>query len=287
MISVYDEIWRRGLENGMLCATTADNHMIEIYLYAGLIINVKMRGFSPEQALEVIAGGAIRDIGIRPGRVNTGDLSAEVLEKTLMQTISRANVQDKASVLKLVRTLNLMLQAAADGNEGFAVLPDRLEDYLSGINPNFSMKRIDMLVRLEGLKKLFGEMLLLDYTRMPVDDKKAVGWVLEQIGLTGGNVLADNVAFYIFFGELISKVIIANTKKDDGLGAKKGVVKLSQVKYPQLSSGSKVSVFYRMKKVADMPVNLHKATNTDVIFTKADLDSLGLQEGHPVAIVPQ
>jgi hypothetical protein len=286
MISVYDEIWRRGLENGMLCATTTDNHMIEIYLYAGLIINVKMRGFSMAQALAVLAEGAIRDIGVRPGRVNTGDISAEVLEKTLMQTISRANLQDKVSALKLIRTFSLMLQAA-DGNEGVKAVPALLEDYLSGINPNFSVKRLDMLSRLDQLKKLFGDMFPFDYTKMPGEDKKAIAWVLDAIGPAAGNILAENMAYYVFFGELKDQVIVARAKKDDGLGAKKGALKLSQVKYPQLLSGSKVSVFYQMKKIADMPVNLHSGTNPEITFAWADLNSLGLQDGQLVAIVPQ
>jgi hypothetical protein len=287
MLPVYTAIEKDGFEDGVIFITTTDNRLIELHLYAGLIINIKSRVLSADDALQLITEGKFTGMNMQAKAVSLDTTQPAIIEKTLAVVGDRPFAPQRVPESRLVHLLGLLAYLASSSQSDYAAISKKLTGRLESLYPDFSLDLITIKRRIRDLYTSNGiEIPELPAETAAHDHAAILNTVLNRVRLLWEDaVLATTIVYYIFFGRLIHQVHAAKVKKDDGFGAKAGSVKLSKAVYPQFPDKETVLVFHQSRKLGDMHIVSSPDKRPEVIFSKLDLDRFGLKEGDSVILL--
>ena len=286
MLPVYTAIENDGFEDGVIFITTTDNRLLELHLYAGLIINIKSRVLSAEEALKVITDGEFKGMNMLAKAVSLDTIQPAIIEKTLAVVGDRPFDPKRVPESRLVHLLGLLAYLASGSQSDYAAIFRKLTSRLESLYPDFSLDLMTIKRRIRDLYMSNGiEIPELPAETASHDSAAILNTVLNRTRLWDNTVLAATIIYYIFFGRLINQVHAAKVKKDDGFGARAGSLKLSKTVYPQFPDKGTLLVFHQNRELGEMLITASPDKRPEVIFAKLDLDRLSLKDGDSVILL--
>jgi hypothetical protein len=284
---IYAALAKNNLQDGIVYVTTQDNRLLEVYVFGGIIINVRSNSLSVVDAINTILEGAVKDVKAGGPVAKANNIQPFVVKKLLPLTTPYIFSPQKPKLPAIVRALKLMGHTAKSDIGEIRDLTNVIALEISKINPKLNIDKVTIQNRIRKLKETYGmEMLGLASDFMPAGDKETLAWIFDYVNLGESNALLDNIMYFIFFGEFSEQPITAKIKKDEGFGAKSGFVRLSKVIYQRFSDNSSATIFYQNKQKAALGINWITEKKPDILFTNPDMERLGLNEGAVITLIP-
>lgn len=283
---IYAALEKNNLQNGIVYVTTQDNRLLELYVFGGIIINIRSNSLSVVDAINTILEGAVKDIKAGGTVVKITNIQPFVVKKLLSLTAPYIFSPQKPKLPAIVRALKLMGYTAKSDIGEIRDLTNDIALEISKINPKLNIDKVTIQNRIRKLKETYGmEMLGLASDFMPAGDKETLAWIFDYVNLDESNALLDNIMYFIFFGEFLEQPITAKLKKDEGFGGKSGFVKLSKIIYQRFSGNSSATIFYQNKQKATLEISWNTEKKSDFLLTKPDMERLGLKEGDIITLI--
>jgi len=157
---------------------------------------------------------------------------------------------------------------------------------ISALYPGFLPDIATIKKRIDRLDEVFGiSTSFLAGKPLPVDIYSVPQWVFTHFDSISNNLMKEVVLYFLFFGEIFKKVITTVVEKETSLGAKQGFAILSKAVYPELQENSFALVFKGAEAAGEIKINWHTDKKTSILFTKADLDKLGLESEKKINLI--
>jgi hypothetical protein len=285
--NVYSLIEEKGFGDGMVFIALQDDTIINATLYSGIIISFKCPRLSFEQILTALAKGAIKNITFQKAEINLDTMQADVIAESFPAAVAASALNPKRTVLsRLLRTVRIMSGLAKldqdHGSKSFDIVSRQISALYPGFLPDSATikKRIDRLDEAFGISTGF-----LADRPLPGDMYSVPQWVFTQFDAISNSLMKDVVLYFIFFGEIFKRVITTVAEKETSLGAKQGFATLSKVVYPELKDSSSALIFNGAERVGEIKINWNADKKGAVLFTKADLDKVGLKSGNKINLI--
>jgi len=285
--NVYSLIEEKGFGDGIVFIALQDNTIINATVYSGIIISFKCPRLSFDQILDALSKGAIKDITFQKSEVNPETTQADVIAETFPAAVAASALNPKRTVLsRLLRTVRIMSGLTRfdkdHGSKSFDIVSRQISALYPGFLPDLATikKRIDRINEVFGISTGF-----LAGKPLPVDIYSVPQWVFTHFDAISNSLMKEVVLYFIFFGEVFKKVITTVAEKETSLGAKQGFAILSKVVYPELKDSGSALVFKGAEAVGEIKIDWHTDKKDAVLFTKADLDKLGLESGKKINLI--
>jgi hypothetical protein len=285
--NIYSLIEEKGFDDGMVFIALHDNTIINVTVYSGIIIFFKCPRLSFDQILATLSKGDIKDITFQKSAVNLETTHADVIAQTFPAAVAASALNPaRTAFSRLLRIVRIMSGLTRlDNNHGgkaFDIVTRQISALYPGFLPDIATvkKRIDKLAEEFGVSTDF-----LADKPLPIDIYSTPQWVFTHFDAIGDSLMKEVVLYFIFFGEVIKKVITAVAEKETSLGAKQGYAILSKVLHPELKDCKSATIFNGTEKIGEIKIDWHTDKKNLALFTKADLDKLGLKSGNKINLI--
>lgn len=285
--NVYSLIEEKGFGDGMVFIALQDDTIINATVYSGIIISFKCPRLSFDQILAALSKGVIKDITFQKSEVNPETTQPDVVAQTFPASVAASALNPKRTVLsRLLRTVRIMSGLTRldkdHGSKAFDIVSRQISALYPGFLPDIATikKRIDRLDEAFGISTGF-----LTGKPEPGDIYSVPQWVFTHFDAISNNLMREVVLYFIFFGEIFKKVITTVVEKETSLGAKLGFAILSKAAYPELKDSGSALVFKGAEKIGEIKIDWHTNKKNTILFTKADLDKLGLESGERINLI--
>lgn len=287
MASFYATIEEKGFDTGIAFIMAQNASVIEAHLYSGVVIFFKSLRMTFEQISDILARGDIREVTFRKAEIRPETAQARVVGLTFPAAIAASAMSpSRTSLSRLLRIVRLMSSLTkVDRVEGMNAF-DIMSRQLSLLYPRFLLDSSTLKKRISKISDEFGiETRFLDQKPMPPDIYSFPDWVVSNFSAVPDSLMREVVLYYVFFGEVFKKFIRTIVEKEASLGAKQGYAALSQEAYPGLQDSGSAAVYRGAEKVGDIKLNWSTSKKNAALFTKADLDKLGLNNGDTIELI--
>jgi hypothetical protein len=285
--SIYKTIEEKGFDNGVAFITTPNESIIEAHIYSGIIIYIKSLRLSFDQIYGILSSGDIKEISFRKAEVKADIVQPQVITQTFPKAVS-AFVTNLGTtpLIKLITVVNLLsVLTRVDEKEGMKAF-DIMCRQLSTVYPEFLPEVSTLNKRMGRVADEFG--IPAEFFRnksLPANIYSAPTWVFSNLESLPTGSMKDVILYFIFFGNMFPKAIRTTVGKETSLGAKQGYATLSKAVHAELQNNSSASIFRGTEKLGDIKINWNTDKKSTALFTKADMDKLGLQNDEKVNLI--
>jgi hypothetical protein len=284
--SLYATIEEQGFDEGTLFMMTPNNSVVEAHLYSGIIIYFKSLRLSFDEICGCLTSGDLTEITFQKSEIKPEIAQGLVIAQTFPAAIAASALNPaKTTLFKLNRIVRLMSSLIKSdkkaGHQACEIISRQVTTLYRGFLPDIPAikSRINWLGEKFGISTNFPE------NKMPVDLYEIPDWVFKNIESLTDNLIRELVLYFIFFGEVFKKFIRTAVEKETSLGAKQGFAVLSKAVYPELQNSKSVILFNGAERIGDMKIDWHTDKKHSVLLTKADLDSLSLENGTKINLL--
>ena len=281
---IYSAFRKKNFEDGRAYIITGSNHLIEAKVYSTVIINLKSRTLSNDQIVEALLADDISKVNDSPEAVGLEDIQPAVIKKLFRAEAPFILDPEDAAPQRLFSVLKLMGQLSrndGDGIEAFDIIADEiLRRY-----HHFSLERVDVKKRITSFSNDYAiNSPFLNTETIPPGNRSIPDWVFNSL-VVDDLIFKNIILYYIFFGELRPPMFRATVKKESGLAAKNGFVRLSRVFYKDMTANNHITIFKGSLKAGELPVAWHSDNKADLFVTNADLNKCRLSDGETVNLI--
>lgn len=282
---IFSLIESKKIDNGAAFIITEGNHIIEASLYGGFIIHLKCRALSLDQIVDTLSGDKTKDVNVNPAQPRLDLLQPAAIEKTF--PLSSPYLFDAAviSPRRLVMILRLMGQLVRAGDEGLAAF-DVISHELAKRYPKFSLDGATLQKRMQWFRDQYGIQALSAVGRTaPPEGYETVPWAFDMTATLDEGLITDSLHCFTFLGDLFQFIFRAPAKKEAGLGAKNGHVRVSSAVYETQRDSRSVMLFRAEKKLGELEINWHSDKRPELFVTKNDLEKLRIGDGDHLNVI--
>ena len=282
--NLYSVIKKRGFEEGHVYIITSSKHLIEVEIYAALIVHVKSRTLSYEHIIDALLADDISRVNESPGSLKMEEFQTATIKKVFRVSAPFILAPDEASPQRLFNIIKLMGHLAKSDPDGIEAF-DIIADEITRRYPNFSLERADIKRRIYDFSNEYlASSPFLNSDTIPSDRREIGDWVFNSIVLHD-SVLKDVVLYSVFFGVMLWPVVKTLAKKESGLAAKVGFARLSKKVYNLDSENNIVAVFKGITKMGELNLRWNTEKKPGIFIAKADLDKINIRDGDAVCLV--
>lgn len=285
--AIYSTIEEKNFDEGIAFIMTHKNSIIEAHIYSGIIINFKCLRLSLDQICNALSSGEINEITFQRTEVRPETAQARVIAHTFPGAVAASAIAPArtplSKLLKISRLLSSLTKSDKDeGRKAFDLICRQIILHYPGFLPDASTikKRIGRVADEFGISTKF-----LDNMPVPTDIYLIPEWVFSNFEAMGNGLMKDVALYYILFGEYLKKFVRTTAAMETSFGAKQGFAILSKAIYPQLQDNSIAIIFKGAEKVGEMKIDWHTDKKNTMLFTKVDLDKLGLDSGSKINLI--
>lgn len=283
---IYDELERAHFANGTMYSIGADNHVVELMMYAGFIINAKCRGRTLDETIDHLKVGDFKQVKLTEGEVRLESIHSTTLLKLAPLCAADAlkpssmNPQRMALIISLIAHLDASEEA--DGLQAALMLTSYIEQFYA----TFSLDRTAIQKRITSLGAEHNIIIpSLHQDMVPLEAKRIPGWIMSVLSKVPSRRLRSFAQYYVLFGESPQKMLGILAKKDTSLGAKPGFIKLSKALYAPYSNSETVTLFGNLRNAGDYGIIWHSENKRELLITKADFERSGLGQSDTVVVL--
>jgi len=285
--SVYATIEEQGFDEGIIFMMTPDNSVIEAHLYSGIIIYFKSLRLSFEQICNALSSGDLTEITFRKSEIKPETARGLMLERTFPAAVAASAINPaKTTPSKLIRIARLISSLLKSDKETGRKACEIMSRQIAVLYPGFLPDIAAIKLRIGKLGEEFGiTTTFFDNKPLPVDIYSTPEWVFTQFEAVNNSLMKEVILYFIFFGSIFKKAIRTTVEKETSLGAKQGFAILSKAIYPELKDSSSAIIFKGAEKIGEIKIDWHTDKKNTILFTKADLDTLGLENGNKINLI--
>lgn len=283
---IYDELARADFVDGTMYVISADNHIVELMMYAGFIVSAKCRGRGLDEIVELLKTGDFKQVRLTPGEVKLGTVSAEAIKKLAGFCAADALKPASMEPERMVRIISLISHLDVSEAEGSLQAAAELTSFIERFYPTFSFDRAAIQKRIVSLSAEHNVNISgLHQDVVPDDAKRIPGWIVTVLEKVPSLRLRGFAQYYLLFGESPQKMLGLTAKKDTSLGAKPGSVKLSKTQYPQYTKSNAVTLFCNLQNAGDYNIIWHSENKRELLITKTDYERAGVGQNDNVIVL--
>ena len=282
--NLYSVIKKKGFEAGHVYIITSSKHLIEVDIYAALIVHVKSRTLSYEHIMDALLAGDISRVNESPSSLKMEEFQTATIKKIFRVSAPLILAPDEASPQRLFNIIKLMGHLAKSDPDGLEAF-DIIADEITRRYPNFSLERADIKKRIYDFSNEYlASSPFLNSDTIPNDRREISDWVFNSTVLPD-SILKDVVLYAVFFGEMIWPVVKTVAKKEYGLAAKAGFARLSKTVYNVAPDNNIVVVFKGATKMGELNLKWNTENKPGIFIAKADLDKINIRDRDEVSLV--
>jgi hypothetical protein len=281
---IYSAFRKKNFEAGRAYIITGSNHLIEAKVYDTVIINLKSRTLSNEQIIDALLADDISKVNDSPEAVRLEDIQPAVIKNLFRAGAPFILDPEDAAPQRLFSVLKLMGQLSRFDGEGLESF-DIIADEILRRYPNFSLERVDVKKRITTFSSDYAiSSSFLNTETIPPNSRNIPDWVFNSL-IVDDLIFKNLIFYYIFFGELRPPMFRATVKKESGLAAKNGFVRLYRGFYKDMTDNNHVAIFKGSLKAGELTVAWHSDSKAELSVTNADLNKYGLSDGETVNMI--
>jgi hypothetical protein len=286
--SIYSTIEEQGFDDGILFMMTPDSSVIEAHLYGGIIISFKSLRLSFEQICSVFSSGDLTQINFQKSEIKPETIArGQIIEKTFPGAVAASAINPAkttpSKLIRIVRLISSLIKSdKAASHKACEIMSLHISTLYPGFLPDIAAfkSRIGRLGAALGIATTF-----LEGKPFPSDTCSVPEWVFTHFDPIMNGLMKDVVLYFIFFGEVFKQAIRTTVEKETSLGAKQGFAILSKTVYPAMQNSGSAILFKGAEKIGEIRIDWHTDKKDAVLFTKADLDKLGLESGSKINLI--
>lgn len=285
--SLYATIEEQGFDDGIIFMMTPNSSVIEAHLYSGIVIYFKSLRLTFDQICRTLASGDLTEITFRKSDIKPDAARGQMLEQTFPAAVAASAIHPArttpSKLLRIVRLLPSLIKSDKEaGHKACEVMSRQISTLYPGFLPDVGAIKL----RVGRLGEEFGiSTTFLDNKPLPGDIYSVPEWVFTHFDASMNGLMKEMVLYFIFFGEIFKKAIRTTVEKETSLGAKQGYAILSKTVYPALQDNGTAIMFNGAEKIGEIKIDWHIDKKSSVLFTKADLDKLGLESGSKINLI--
>lgn len=286
IVKIYEELARSNFANGTLYIIGADNHIVELTMYAGFVVNAKCRGRTIEDIMGQLKIGDVKQIRLTVAEVKPEFIKPEILTRFLDLCAAEALRPSAMKPERMAVIISLIADLDASEIEANVQAAVGLVSYIERFYPNFSFERTPLQKRIQGLVTEHNVIIPgLHQDLVPMEAKRIPAWLVSVLSTIPSRRLRSFAQYYLLFGEAPQKMLGLTAKKDTSLGAKPGYVKLSKSQYAPYSNSAIVTLFSNLRNAGDFRIIWHSENKRELFITKADYERAGLGQNDTIVVL--
>jgi hypothetical protein len=284
--AIYSELARVGYADGTIYIVSADNHVIELVMYAGFIVNAKCRGRTLGDIAIELQQGTFKQIRMTPALVKLDTINPLVILELAGYCAADTLKPSSLDPERLSHIISLIAYLETSMQPECLQAAELIISFIERFYPSFSFAKATIQQRIHSLAANHNiTMAALNGDTIPDADRQIPGWIEAALKNVPSARLRGFTQYYLLLGESPQNMLGLPAKKDTSLGAKPGSVKLSKTMYPLYTKSSSITLFAKLQNVGDFHVIWHADNKRDLLITKTDFARCGLSENENVVVL--
>lgn len=266
---------------------TASNRSVEIAVYKGIIIAMKVRGVTLAEAWQEIASNQVRGVNLAAGEVRPNAVIPEAIVLSF-PTVRQRLMPDRESVIRrhndVVRVMGAL---GALGEKPARRALDTMSIEVRTLLPEFVRTAYSVSDRWKVYRSEFHVEAIPPADATPAGDCDTLVWAVGSADALEPGPVAEGLLLYAFAGLRAAPMVGVRARRESGFFVKGGAIKLSKPHHQPRAAGRENALVYSADKRAGGPFSVTWLGDdtSEAVIPRTDFDSMKLRDGQDVNVV--